>query len=150
MRKADRLRPAPWPASASVWPLVASIDGLKKNLFAWRAKAHGMAKFTLRSFFPELRAFFRKMLRGFFRELPDFFRKMKPGLEIVLGAVLATFLATAALHLQWIAAHVTGDIRDNSNSCSVLWTLFAASFLSVSIRLLGNSNWIVRHNRHHE
>jgi hypothetical protein len=34
---------------------------------------------------------------------------MKPGLEIVLGAVLATLLAAAAMHLQWIAANATGD-----------------------------------------
>ena len=69
-----------------------------------------MAKFTLRGFFPELRDFFRKMLRGFFRELRDFFPNTKPFWEIVLGSVLASLLAAVALHLQWIATNVTGDI----------------------------------------
>ena len=107
-------------------------------------RGFGMEKLTLRGFF-------HNMLRGFFRELPDFFRKMKLGLEIVLGAVLATLLAAAAMHLQWIAAHGHRRLHtDNSNSCSVLWTLFVASFLSIGLRLLGNNSWNVYHNRHHE
>ena len=40
--------------------------------------------------------------------LSGFFRDMKPLWEMVLGGVLAFFLAEAAMHLQWIAANVTG------------------------------------------
>ena len=68
-----------------------------------------MAKFTLRGFFPDLRDFFRKMLRGFFRKLRALFPNTKPFWEILLGVVLALLLAAAAMHLQLIAANLTGD-----------------------------------------
>src|ERR1700746_1810853 len=42
--------------------------------------------------------------------LRSFFRDTKPLWEMGLGSVLAVFLAEAAMHLQWIAKNVTGDI----------------------------------------
>jgi hypothetical protein len=43
--------------------------------------------------------------------LRGFFRDTKLIWEMGLGGVLAFFLAEAAMHLQWIAANVTEDIR---------------------------------------
>jgi hypothetical protein len=40
--------------------------------------------------------------------LRQFFRDTKPLWEMGLGGVLAVSLAAAAIHLQWIATHITG------------------------------------------
>ena len=40
----------------------------------------------------------------------QFFRDTKPVWEMGLGAVLAVSLAETAIHLQWIATHITGPL----------------------------------------